>query len=109
MTANSTNFVTLGTILVLSLPIILYASNKGIFKYNDEKNEFENDPILSNSFLENDEFVSGRLVFDDKTNTLWGFTNKSIIHFSHGKIDNTFRVWTFFCFQKWYKNSYINS
>lgn len=26
-----------------------------------------------------------------------------------GKTDNTFRVWTFFCFQKWYKNSYINS
>lgn len=25
------------------------------------------------------------------------------------KIDNTFRVWTFYCFQKWYKNSYINS
>ncbi len=23
-----------------------------------------------------------------------------------GKIDNTFRVWTFFCFQKWYKNTY---
>ncbi|MFB9271263.1 MULTISPECIES: helix-turn-helix and ligand-binding sensor domain-containing protein [Flavobacteriaceae] len=68
---------------------ILYASNKGIFKYNDQKKEFEKDPILSNSFLENDEFVSGRLVFDDKTNTLWGFTNKSIIHFSHGKIDNT--------------------
>ena len=23
-----------------------------------------------------------------------------------GKKDNTFRVWTFFCFQKWYVNSY---
>ena len=23
-----------------------------------------------------------------------------------GKVDNTFRVWTFFCFQKWYKNAY---
>ena len=69
--------------------VILYASNKGIFKYNTEKKIFENDPILSNSFLENDEFVSGRLVFDDKTNTLWGFTNKSIIYFSPGKIDNT--------------------
>ncbi len=23
-----------------------------------------------------------------------------------GKIDNTFRVWTFFCFQKWFKNIY---
>lgn len=24
-----------------------------------------------------------------------------------GKEDNTFRVWTFFCFQKWYKESFI--
>ena len=23
-----------------------------------------------------------------------------------GKMDNTFRVWTFFCFQKWYKKTY---
>lgn len=23
-----------------------------------------------------------------------------------GKVDNTFKVWTFFCFQKWYKNKY---
>ena len=24
----------------------------------------------------------------------------------HGKVDNTFRVWTFYCFQKWYKQTY---
>lgn len=24
-----------------------------------------------------------------------------------GKVDNTFRVWTFYCFQKWYKNVYV--
>lgn len=24
-----------------------------------------------------------------------------------GKVDNTFKVWTFFCFQKWYKNCYV--
>lgn len=24
-----------------------------------------------------------------------------------GKIDNTFRVWTFFCFQKWYRNNFL--
>jgi hypothetical protein len=23
-----------------------------------------------------------------------------------GKIDNTFRVWTFYCFQKWYISNY---
>lgn len=26
-----------------------------------------------------------------------------------GKVDNTFRVWSFYCFQKWYKYVYINS
>ena len=25
-----------------------------------------------------------------------------------GKEDNTFRVWTFFCFQKWYKETYLS-
>ena len=68
---------------------LLYTSNKGIFKYNNEKKAFENDSILSNNFLKNDEFVSGRLVLDNKTNTLWGFTEKSIIYFSQGKLNNT--------------------
>lgn len=27
----------------------------------------------------------------------------------NGKIDNTFRVWTFYCFQKWYKQIYQSS
>ncbi|SOC80318.1 asparagine synthase (glutamine-hydrolysing) [Salinimicrobium sediminis] len=26
-----------------------------------------------------------------------------------GKEDNTFRVWTFFCFQKWYKETYLRN
>lgn len=25
-----------------------------------------------------------------------------------GKVDNAFRVWTFYCFQKWYKKNYMN-
>jgi len=25
-----------------------------------------------------------------------------------GKVDNAFRVWAFYCFQKWYKKNYIN-
>lgn len=30
--------------------------------------------------------------------------------FAHldGKVDNTFKVWTLFCFQKWYKETYIS-
>ena len=32
-----------------------------------------------------------------------------VIKHLEGKVDNTFRVWTFYCFQKWYKGIYINS
>ncbi|QED36531.1 asparagine synthase (glutamine-hydrolyzing) [Antarcticibacterium arcticum] len=30
-------------------------------------------------------------------------------HHLSGKEDNTFRVWTFFCFQKWYTNIYLKA
>ncbi|REE80773.1 regulatory LuxR family protein [Lutibacter oceani] len=68
---------------------LLYTSDSGIFKYNNKNESFEKDLILSERFLKDDEFISGRLVLDDKTNTLWGFTDKSIIYFSPGKLNNT--------------------
>ena len=36
------------------------------------------------------------------------FETVSNLVYNHlqGKIDNTFRVWTFYCFQKWYKQTY---
>ena len=27
---------------------------------------------------------------------------------TEGKVDNTFRVWTFYCFQKWYSKNFFN-
>ncbi|WP_029036035.1 asparagine synthase (glutamine-hydrolyzing) [Salinimicrobium xinjiangense] len=40
------------------------------------------------------------------------FNNEEISHLVNrhieGKEDNTFRVWTFFCFQKWYRSIYLN-
>jgi asparagine synthase (glutamine-hydrolysing) len=32
------------------------------------------------------------------------FTRKMVLDHTKGKVDNTFRVWSFFCFQKWYIN-----
>ena len=32
--------------------------------------------------------------------------SKLIYDHLDSKIDNTFRVWTYYCFQKWYKNTY---
>lgn len=68
---------------------LLYVSNEGIFKYRNKT--FKKDAVLSRDFLDNDLFVSGKLIQDTKTNTLWGFTNKSIIYFSPGKLDNVFK------------------
>jgi asparagine synthase (glutamine-hydrolysing) len=43
-----------------------------------------------------------------KTQNIFQYENISSIVLNHldGKLDNSFRVWTFFCFQKWYKNNF---
>ena len=35
----------------------------------------------------------------------YGVISKLVHNHLDSKIDNTFRVWTFYCFQKWYKNN----
>jgi len=34
------------------------------------------------------------------------FVRKMVLDHIEGRVDNTFRVWTFYCFQNWYKASY---
>ena len=45
--------------------------------------------------------------FIEKQNVFYFETVSNLVN-NHlqGKIDNTFRVWTFYCFQKWYKQTY---
>jgi asparagine synthase (glutamine-hydrolysing) len=45
--------------------------------------------------------------FIEKQNIFYFETVSTLVN-NHlqGKIDNTFRVWTFYCFQKWYKQTY---
>lgn len=45
-------------------------------------------------------FIEGQAIFD------YEMISKIVNLHVHGKIDNTFRVWTFYCFQKWYVNYY---
>jgi DNA-binding CsgD family transcriptional regulator/cell division protein FtsB len=71
---------------------ILYASDKGIFKYNNTSKNFYKDSTLSNYFLKDDSYVSGKLLSDKKSNTLWGFTSKSLVHFTPGKFNKVSKV-----------------
>jgi asparagine synthase (glutamine-hydrolysing) len=57
--------------------------------------------------LKNELFSYIDIAFIEKQN-IFQYEAVSILVNNHiqGKIDNTFRVWTFFCFQKWYKQTY---
>lgn len=67
---------------------IIYTIKEGIFRYNDKKEKFIKDSLMSANFLADDTYFSGNLVVDSKTNTLWGFTNKNIVYFTPGKLNN---------------------
>lgn len=67
---------------------LLYTSKDGVFKYDNKQQKFQKDSILTNNLFDNDEYVSGKLIANNDTNTLWGFTNKSVVYFSPGKLNN---------------------
>jgi len=71
---------------------IIYCCKEGVFKYNDEQDTFFKDELLSVNLLAEDNYVSGNLIADNERNTLWGFTDKNIVYFSSGKLDNMLRA-----------------
>jgi len=66
---------------------IIYAYKEGVFKYNKINDKFEKDTILSNIFNKED-YTSGKLIVDKKTNTLWGFSKTDLSYISPGKLTN---------------------
>ncbi|WP_298247453.1 asparagine synthase (glutamine-hydrolyzing) [uncultured Christiangramia sp.] len=52
------------------------------------------------SYIE-DQFLEKQNLFDKE------FVRNLVVQHITGKQDNTFRVWAFFCFQKWYKQTYM--
>ena len=68
---------------------LLYTIKDGVFVFNEKAQQFALDSILTKSlFNSEEEFVSGKLIANQDTNTLWGFTNKSVVYFSPGKLNN---------------------
>lgn len=67
---------------------LLYTSEKGVFKYQENQKKFLIDSLLSSNLFEHDEFVSGKLVANNKENTLWGFTKKNIVYLKPAKLNN---------------------
>ena len=78
-----------GSSLVIYKNDIVYGSGNGVFKFNTKKKEFLKDSVLSSKFLSLDDMITGRLIFNNKMDKLWGFSDKNIICVTPGKFDNT--------------------
>ena len=70
---------------------IFYAYKEGIFKYNNEKQTFLKDTLLSN-LVDDVEYSTGKLVYDKETNKLWGFSSRNLNFIAPGKLSSTPKV-----------------
>lgn len=66
---------------------LIYAYREGVFKYDKINNKFEKDTVLSQVYNK-DNYTSGKLIVDQNTNTLWGFSKTDLSYFSPGKLTN---------------------
>lgn len=64
---------------------ILYAYNKGVFKYDVDAERFTRDSIYSTLFNENN-YTSGKLVSEKSTNTLWAFSQDNLSYANSGTL-----------------------
>lgn len=66
---------------------LLYFGQSGFFKYNMSTNQFKKDDTLNSVILNDDSYISGKMITDDDQ-TLWIFTKENITVLSSGRISN---------------------
>jgi DNA-binding CsgD family transcriptional regulator len=70
---------------------LLYAYKDGVLKFNKQHNKFIKDSVLS-TLYDASEYSSGKLVFNNNSNTLWNFSNKELSYMSPNNLSNTLKV-----------------
>lgn len=64
---------------------IFYACKKGVYKYNPKADAFKIDTVYS-KLMQEESFLSAKLIYDKTDNHLWSFTKDDIRYFSPGKL-----------------------
>ncbi|WP_084732503.1 helix-turn-helix and ligand-binding sensor domain-containing protein [Flagellimonas flava] len=67
---------------------LLYAYQKGVFKYDWNSNSFVRDSILSGLYKAKD-YTSGKMLVDRKNGYLWTFSNTNIGYVTEGRLAST--------------------
>ncbi|MFK7814144.1 MAG: triple tyrosine motif-containing protein [Maribacter sp.] len=70
---------------------ILYAYKKGIYRYLDTTGKFTKDSLFSKMYSEQD-YESGKLIFDNENNILWTFTKSGIKFLEYEDLTNTPKI-----------------
>ena len=66
----------------------IYYYDKGVLNYDTALHKFTKNEFLNNGITTNEKYVSGKLINTDD-DKLWGFTDKNIVYFSPGILNNT--------------------
>ncbi len=67
---------------------IIYAYKEGVFKYNDNSNSFLKDTLLD-KLIDKNSFSSGRLIYDEKSNNLFSFSEEHINYIRPDKFSSS--------------------
>jgi len=62
---------------------VLYSYKNGVFRFNRQLETFVMDSTLTRLFSGNT-YVSGKLIYEEENNRLWGFTKENIIYVEPG-------------------------
>lgn len=66
---------------------VLHSSSLGVYQYQNNKNKFEKDSLLSSLLYKPEDPIKGNLIIDSKNN-LWGFSDRNIVFIKYDAISN---------------------
>ena len=70
---------------------ILYSNKNGVYNYNSQTSKFVKNDELS-ALIEGDNYLSGKLVYEERSNRLWMFNKSSILYVEPGKLSEKPKV-----------------
>ncbi|OZV67222.1 triple tyrosine motif-containing protein [Winogradskyella aurantia] len=64
---------------------ILYCYEDGVFEYNNSKDEFIKDTLLTR-YVARENYLSGKLIYEKENNRLWAFAKNRMIYVEPGRL-----------------------
>ncbi|GAB4156065.1 MAG: triple tyrosine motif-containing protein [Winogradskyella sp.] len=70
---------------------VLYSNKEGVYVFDESESKFKRDKDLS-ELISGDNYISGKLIYDDLTGRLWLFTKNNIVFIEPGTLSSKPKV-----------------